>query len=123
MLLRRSDYSFWKDEWTSHGTCSTHSQYPHLYFDLAVKIKQKIKIDDILRKARIVPHNTQTYTTTLFNTTIYNSIHAYPQFTCERKESGNHLLEVQVCLDTTGKSYQNCTGPSSSCGTDMIWPK
>jgi len=121
MLLRRDDYRFWSAQWRVHGSCSTLSQSPHLYFDPAEKIKKnKIKIDDILRKARIVPNNTQTYTTTLFNITVYNSIHTYPQFICEIKASGNHLLEVEVRLDINGKSFQNCIGPCSSCGTDKI---
>jgi len=77
----------------------------------------------LLTNAKIVAHGTNTYKKTLFNSTIFAGIGAYPQLTCERNKQGSHdLLEIRVCLDKKGLSYQNCTEPSNSCGQDIILP-
>jgi len=117
------NYRFWRNQWRDHGTCSSLPLNPYGYFYLAAHIKNKIKLDRLLTNAKIVAHGTNTYKKTLFNSTIFAGIGAYPQLTCERNKQGSHdLLEIRVCLDKKGLSYQNCTEPSNSCGQDIILP-
>jgi len=115
-------YRFWQTQWKYHGTCSSLPLNPYGYFYLAANIKKKIKLDSLLANAQIIAHGTNTYKKSLFNSTIFAGIGAYPQLTCERKQGGHHLLEIRVCLDKKGLSYQNCTEPSYSCGENIILP-
>jgi hypothetical protein len=55
--------------------------------------------------------------------TIFKSVGAYPQLECLTDPKGTyHLIEIRLFLDHSGASYINCTDPSNTCGTNIIWP-
>jgi ribonuclease I len=122
-LLKPSDYAFWTYEWDQHGKCSSLSNSPLDYFQLALRIQTRKDLKDILKAANIVPKSgSGTHTHNEFIRTIFRSTGAYPQLKCFKDLKGNdNLLEIRLCLDYDGRDYKNCTNPSNDCGPNIKW--
>lgn len=56
-----NDKKIWEKEWEKHGTCSLNSFTQAGYFQLALHIKVKNDLVDVLKKSRIVPHKTASH--------------------------------------------------------------
>jgi ribonuclease I len=122
-LLKPSDYAFWTYEWDQHGKCSSLSNSPLDYFQLALRIQTRKDLKDILKAANIVPKSgSGTHTNDEFIMTIFRSTGAYPQLKCFKDSKGNdNLLEIRLCLDHDGRDYKNCTNHSNDCGPNIKW--
>lgn len=47
-LLRESNYELWKEEWERHGSCSQAMLPQHAFFETALKLKEKYKLQEML---------------------------------------------------------------------------
>jgi len=101
------------DEWAAHGTCSFKYFNFFQYFDMSIKIYERIKINDILQKEGIKPGGK--YRKYDILNAIARNIQFRPQIRCEEFQNLSYLLEVRICLTAS----KDCDTHFSNCGTEL----
>ena len=109
----------WFDEWAAHGTCSFKYFNFFQYFDVSIKIYERIKINDILQKEGIIPG--QEYDKYNIVNAIARTIQFQPQIRCEEFQNLSYLLEVRICFTASkDPQYKDCDTPFSNCGAKYV---
>ncbi|TSN48503.1 Ribosomal protein S6 kinase alpha-3 [Bagarius yarrelli] len=103
-LLRPKSTSFWKHEWSKHGTCAAKEEAmdtQHKYFSKALELYHKLDLDSVLKKSNIIPSKNY-YKLTDVEASINNSYGVTPKIQCvsHQKESQFQILgQIEICFD------------------------
>ncbi|RDD40877.1 Ribonuclease Oy [Trichoplax sp. H2] len=110
-----SPSSFWKHEWTKHGTCamSLAALGDELkFFSTTLKLNKKFNIDSALYDANIVPSDNRQYMLSDIKQAIGQQYNTEPIVDCLQGDNGQYLFDIRICID---KEFQarSCDGGSS----------
>jgi len=105
------DEDFWKREWNKHGTYSRDKFNQTEYFELALRIKKKVDLLELLKQGGIMPSDDQRYSLMDIVNAVKDGINnSEPGILCYYKnnETSNLLKEIRVCLEADGRFYKDC---------------
>ncbi|XP_015108886.1 ribonuclease Oy-like [Diachasma alloeum] len=123
---RRTHQSFWSYQWKKHGSCSTSLKEldtPLKYFKKALELNDIYNIQDILRKANVVPG--RSYSPQAIFNGVNKVLGRRSQVACitnsEKRES--YLWEIRVCFDKS-LNLVDCKGYATNCPPtrNVIYP-
>nr|XP_004507010.1 ribonuclease S-7-like isoform X2 [Cicer arietinum]XP_012573091.1 ribonuclease S-7-like isoform X2 [Cicer arietinum]XP_012573092.1 ribonuclease S-7-like isoform X2 [Cicer arietinum]XP_027191155.1 ribonuclease S-7-like isoform X2 [Cicer arietinum]XP_027191156.1 ribonuclease S-7-like isoform X2 [Cicer arietinum] len=111
-VINQNDLDFWSYEWNKHGTCSMN-KFPQLdYFQLALTIKARINLTDVLRQVGVIPHKTTPHNINTIVTAIKSANNNNnPVLVCTSGTTIPYLKEIRLCLYDNGTTYRNCPPP------------
>lgn len=108
-LFHTDSYSFWKHEWTKHGSCAQKSKFSGLvrYFTQGLQLFSTLKPLDWLRESQIVPGNS--YNAEDMRNAIKKGFGQNVEFACGRQKTGMPVLkEVRFCFNVTHMEPIDC---------------
>ncbi|KAK7362329.1 hypothetical protein VNO77_04439 [Canavalia gladiata] len=98
---------FWKHEWDKHGTCSG-SLDQHEYFEVALNLKDRIDLLQILQNKGIKPDG-KFYSVVNITQAIKQATGFEVGLTCNSDPSGNRQLnEIYLCVDKSASNFIEC---------------
>lgn len=106
-----NDKKNWEKEWEKHGTCSLNSFTQAGYFQLALHIKVKNDLVDVLKKSRIVPHKTASHDISRVVAAIKShNDNKEPGLMCTpaTRNSLPYLKEIRLCFHANGTTSMDC---------------
>ncbi|XP_009360332.2 ribonuclease 3 [Pyrus x bretschneideri] len=117
-------YRFWSHEWEKHGTCSESELDQKEYFEAALKLREKVKLLQILKNAGIVP-NDELYNLESIVEAIKEGVRHTPGIECNKDSAGNsQLYQIYLCVDTSGQDIIECPLlPKGRCASKVQFPK
>ncbi|KAK2853013.1 hypothetical protein Q7C36_008214 [Tachysurus vachellii] len=103
-LLKPQSTTFWKHEWTKHGTCAAQEEAmdsQHKYFNKALELYHKLDLDGVLKKSNIVPsENYYKFTDVEGSINSAFGVHTKIQCVSHEKESEFQILgQIEICFD------------------------
>ncbi|GLT61104.1 hypothetical protein SLA2020_338330 [Shorea laevis] len=115
---------FWSHEWEKHGTCSESELDQRDYFEAALKLKQKVNLLQILKKADINPDD-GFYSLDSIVEAIKEATGHTPGIECNKDSAGNsQLYQIFVCVDTSGADIIECPVlPKGRCASNLQFAK
>jgi len=117
LMQNKPDDSFWSHEWEKHGTCACqqdqpknepHEKWCHReadYFLKALEVRKQVDFDAHMKKNKIIPHKTKTYTFAQVKKVLgdgrYQCYDGTDDVTTDNKPKPTHqvLAQVMICLD------------------------
>ncbi|OQR79908.1 ribonuclease Oy-like [Tropilaelaps mercedesae] len=123
--LKRAEM-VWEDEYNRHGVCALPPINATVeYFTAAINLYSQNRIDEWLKKAEIMPNDTQTFPLERIKAAIVtdHNNESLPalDFYCEGQRDGADILqEIRFCYDTRFFRMQ-CSSQSSTCTTKDVW--
>ncbi|KAH7515953.1 hypothetical protein FEM48_Zijuj10G0083000 [Ziziphus jujuba var. spinosa] len=117
-------FRFWSHEWEKHGTCSESELDQHDYFQSALKLKEKVNLLQILKKAEIEPDD-GFYSLKSLVEAIKEATGYEPGIDCNRDSAGNsQLYQIYLCVDTSGSDIIKCPVlPRGRCASQVQFAK
>jgi ribonuclease T2 len=105
-----NNQKFWKTEWEKHGTCSLNSFTQAAYFQLALHIKVKNDLVDVLKKSGIVPRGTPYDISRIVATIKSHNDNKEPGIMCTpaTRNSLPYLQEIRLCFYANGTTSMDC---------------
>lgn len=97
--------SFWKHEWTKHGTCAAQLEpmdTEHKYFSKTLDLYHKLDLDGMLRSHNILPSETY-YSLDDIEGAISSYYKVKPKIQCVHPAMGEQvqvLGQIEICFDT-----------------------
>ena len=117
-------YRFWSHEWEKHGTCSESELDQREYFEAALKLKEKVNLLQILKKAEIVPDD-GFYSLDSVVEAIKEVVGFTPGIECNKDSAGhNQIYQIFLCVDTFGSEIIECPVlPKGRCASNVQFAK
>ncbi|GMH38928.1 hypothetical protein BSKO_06826 [Bryopsis sp. KO-2023] len=117
-----SDYSFWKHEWTKHGTCAA----PYIanekeYFEKTLELKEKYDLMRILGASGITPSADRVYSRWGFENAIKAATGARALLVCSGRNPAI-LNAIWMCFSLDFKPIDCKAGTSSRCKDLLFLP-
>ncbi|GIY29309.1 ribonuclease Oy [Caerostris darwini] len=99
-----SEITFWKHEWTKHGTCATslkNFNSERKYFWQSLVLQNKYNIHDFLGRAGIFPNPDKPLLLTYIENAIYKQVNQTIKLFCKNHEQYSQpvLTSMYVCLN------------------------
>ena len=117
-------YRFWSHEWEKHGTCSESELDQREYFEAALKLKEKVNLLQILKKAEIVPDD-GFYSLDSVVEAIKEAVGFTPGIECNKDSAGHsQIYQIFLCVDTSGSEIIECPVlPKGRCASNVQFAK
>ncbi|KAK2947559.1 putative Ribonuclease [Blattamonas nauphoetae] len=95
-----TDESFYKHEWTKHGTCSTDLM-PTIrdYFKDTIERHEQVDLQGILRRAGFVPNDSKQYQKAALTSSLKAALGVDALLECYKKNGKSYLSGVDVIFD------------------------
>ncbi|MCH79467.1 ribonuclease 1-like [Trifolium medium] len=109
--LKGKEETFWGTQWDNHGTCSQNNFNVLNYFKLALDTKDRVDVLKAFVNNNIHPHPTNLYRKVNFENAIIAVTKKKPELRCILRDRPKvvYLLEVGLCLDSTGNNFMDCS--------------
>ncbi|KAF5479166.1 hypothetical protein F2P56_000015 [Juglans regia] len=106
-LLQESNYELWKEEWESHGSCSQAMLPQHAFFETALRLKEKYKLQEMLAEKDIYPFG-NLYRLDGIIDAIATATGHKPQIQCSLYKQVPLLSNVFLCFDYNATNIIDC---------------
>ncbi|XP_016487610.1 ribonuclease S-7-like [Nicotiana tabacum] len=98
---------FWKYQYNKHGTCCIELYSQEAYFDLAMKLKDKFDLLQMLKSQGVIPG--KTYTVNKIEEAIREVTQAYPNLNCIGDPLKTmELKEIGICFNREATEVVAC---------------
>ncbi|XP_019256621.1 PREDICTED: ribonuclease S-7-like [Nicotiana attenuata] len=99
--------NFWMYQYNKHGTCCTELYSQEAYFDLAMKLKDKFDVLQMLKNQGVIPG--KTYTVNKIEEAIREVTQAYPNLNCIGDPPKTmELKEIGICFNREATEVVAC---------------
>lgn len=118
---------FWGSQWKKHGTCATkHTQVNTIpkFFNVALRIFQRLNLLEVLHHYEIDPSDSRTYSSSSIAEAISQEVGASVQVNCSPSNHGGNKVvfdEVRICLDLNFQPIDCRRG--KKCRPQVVFPK
>ncbi|KAK9164300.1 hypothetical protein Syun_005202 [Stephania yunnanensis] len=118
----RSNMRYWKNEWSTYGTCGNYVLNQTQYFKAALNLKKEVNLLDVLIKGGIKPDG-GSYDLYNASETIRMAVGYMPGIFCVKDKAGKTLLNLIIGCTVDGINYDDCPGMlGSDCGPSFKFP-
>ncbi|KAJ0022549.1 hypothetical protein NQD34_010039 [Periophthalmus magnuspinnatus] len=115
-LKSRSDFQFWRSEWSKHGVCAACVEglnSPFKYFNTCLQFRQRFHVDSLLDRAGITPSCNKTYEVDQIRGVVAPLFGDRHEIQCFQDKKGRELwFQMKISLFPNG---------TRGCGSDLRW--